>query len=149
MYGYVPGREDTCLTIPFYFYPKPGTVMICDFGTGFRPPEMVKKRPVVVISPRSRRGSPLCTVVPLSTAVPDPVQEFHHCLDPESLPGDLATKETWAKCDMVATVSLKRLDRVRIGQDAAGKRIYVAMQVTEEDFAAIRRCVTIALGLSD
>lgn len=137
------------MTIPFYFYPKPGTVMICDFDTGFRPPEMVKKRPVVVISPRSRRGSPLCTVVPLSTVVPDPVEGFHHRMDPGSLPGNLATKETWAKCDMVTTVALQRLDRVRIGPDAAGKRRYVAMQVTEEDCAAIRRGVMIALGLTE
>ena len=32
--------------------PRPGTLWMCDFDTGFKPPEMVKKRPVVVISPR-------------------------------------------------------------------------------------------------
>lgn len=25
------------------FYPSQGTVLMCDFGTGFKPPEMVKK----------------------------------------------------------------------------------------------------------
>ena len=135
--------------MPFYFHPGPGTVLICDFDTGFRPPEMVKKRPVVVISPRFRRASPLRTVVPLSTAIPDPVEPFHHRMDPRSLPGPLATRETWAKCDMLATVALDRLDRVLIGRHPGGKRIYVANTVTPDDLAAIHRCVMIALGLSE
>lgn len=133
----------------FYFHPNPGTLLICDFDTGFRPPEMVKKRPVVVISPRFRRKRALYTVVPLSTTVPDPVEAFHHRMDARSLPGGLATRETWAKCDMIATVSLERLDRVLIGRDPAGKRIYVADPVAADDLAAIRRGVMIALGLTE
>ena len=132
-----------------YFHPNPGMLLMCDFSTGFRVPEMVKKRPVVVLSPRLRRTSGLCTVVPLSTALPDPVERFHHRMSEQSLPGNLATRETWAKCDMVTTVSLERLDRVLIGRNAVGKRIYVAERVTGEDLAAIRQCVTIALGLTD
>ena len=56
---------------PITFHPKPGHVLICDFNTGFRPPEMVKKRPVVVIS-ESRQQ--LVTVVPLSTTEPNPIE---------------------------------------------------------------------------
>ncbi len=59
--------------MPLTFSPRPGEIVICDFSTGFRPPEMVKVRPVVVISPR-RRTSQLVTVVPLSTTPPDPVE---------------------------------------------------------------------------
>ena len=83
------------------FHPKPGTLLICDFDTGFKAPEMIKKRPVVVISPR-RRGSvaQLCTVVPLSTTAPDPVERFHHRMNPKSLPVLLRSQDTWAKCDM-------------------------------------------------
>lgn len=44
-------------------------VLICDFTTGFQAPEMVKKRPVVVVSPRRRIGQ-VCTVVPLSSVAP-------------------------------------------------------------------------------
>ena len=47
---------------------------------------------------------------------------------------------------MVATVSLERLDRVMVGRDPGGKRIYVANRVTVDDLNAIRRCVMIALG---
>ena len=46
------------------FQPKPGMVLICDFR-GFEPPEMVKRRPVVVIASNPDRDQ-LVTVVPLS-----------------------------------------------------------------------------------
>jgi len=129
------------------FHPRPGMVLICDFNTGFKAPEMVKRRPVVVISPRPRRSNQLCTIVPLSTTVPNPVEPFHHRMDPRSLPGKLAGKETWAKCNMLATVSLERLDRVMVGKDPRGKRTYVAVSVTAGDLKVIRRGVMIALGL--
>ena len=129
------------------FHPEPGMVLICDFTTGFRVPEIVKRRPVVVISPRRRRASPLCTVVALSTTAPSPVERFHHRLDPASLPGRLADKETWAKGDLLATVSLARLDRVRVGRNKQGKRLYLAHAVTAGDLSALRQCVQVALGL--
>ena len=50
------------------FHPEPGTILICDYSTGFRLPEMVKKRPVVTISPRLKRRDGLITVVPLSVS---------------------------------------------------------------------------------
>ena len=132
--------------MPLNFCPDPGTLLICDFSTGFKAPEMIKKRPVVVISRRRRRAAmKLCTVVPLSTAVPDPVELFHHCMDPASVPVELGTRESWAKCDMLYTVSLERLDRVRVKR--GGRRIYVAPQVLDADLAAIRQKVVIALGL--
>ena len=58
-------------------------------------------------------------------------------------------KETWAKCDLVATVARDRLDRVLIRENQSERREYVAMRVTAEDLAAIRRRVAIALGLGD
>ena len=48
---------------------------------------------------------------------------------------------------MATAVSLERLDRVRVGRDRRGKRIFVADPVTAEDLAAIRRCVMFAMGL--
>ncbi len=133
--------------MPLTFHPQVGVVLMCDFNTGFKPPEMVKLRPVVVISPRHRSDN-LCTVVPLSATAPNPVRKFHCRLDPRSLPGNLARTETWAKCDMVITVSLGRLDRVRTGKDANGKRIYVAHAVMPADLEAIRRGVLVALGIA-
>ncbi|WP_133510682.1 type II toxin-antitoxin system PemK/MazF family toxin [Candidatus Thiosymbion oneisti] len=78
---------------------------------------MIKRRPVVVISPRPRRSNQLCTSVPLSTTAPNPLEPFHLRMDLRSLPGKLSKKEAWAKCDMPATVSLERLDRVLVGKE--------------------------------
>jgi mRNA interferase MazF len=130
------------------FHPAPGMVLMCDFSTGFKPPEMVKYRPVVVVSPRPRSKTQLCIVVPLSTTPPVPVEAHHHCLDPASLPAKLASRQTWAKCDMLTTVSLDRLDRVKAGKDpSTGKRLYVSRKVTPEDFKAIQIAIFEALGL--
>jgi len=48
----------------------------------------------------------------------------------------------WAKCDMIATVSLARLDRFKVA-----RREYVAPQLPADDFAAIKNALTAALGL--
>lgn len=108
---------------------------------------MIKKRPVVVISPRPRRGKQLCSVVPLSTTIPAPIEDHHHKLNPRSLPGTFSKNETWAKCDMIATVSLSRLDRVMV-KDGLGKRSYVSNRIIEEDLQSIIRCVLHHFGLS-
>lgn len=133
------------MTLPFH--PHPATLLICDFDTGFRPPEIVKKRPVVVVSPRRRRGSGLCTVVPLSSTPPEVVEDFHHRMSMDSLVGKLRRKETWAKCDLLYTVSLERLDRVLVGKNQDGRRQYRAPRVTPDDFAAILQGVKAGLGL--
>jgi len=52
------------MSIPYH--PEQGTILICDFK-GFIDPEMVKRRPVVVVSPRLRQRGKLCAVVPLGT----------------------------------------------------------------------------------
>lgn len=91
----------------------------------------------------------LCIVVPLSTTRPVPVEAHHHQMDPRSLPGKFAGNETWAKCDMLATVSLDRLDRVMVGKDKSGKRLYVAQPIIPEDFLSIQRGILEAIGLSD
>jgi hypothetical protein len=70
--------------MPIQEHPATGTILICDF-TGMKEPEMVKRRPVVVISPKIavRRG--LCTVLGLST-VPPPWDD-----GPNWNKGDMAT----------------------------------------------------------
>jgi uncharacterized protein YifN (PemK superfamily) len=132
--------------MPVSFHPKLGQVLICDFNTGFRPPEMVKKRPVVVIS---KCRSQLVTVVPISTVEPRPVEKWHHELQDTSLPVSLRQKRCWAKCDMVSTVAFWRLDRVCIGKHpTTGKRMYVSHVVCPQDFAAIRSAVLAGLGFT-
>ncbi len=130
--------------MPLSFHPKPGHVLMCDFGTAAVPPEMVKKRPVVVL-PRS--NAHVCTAVPLSTRPPQTLLPHHHEMAAASLPGDLARNRCWAKCDMIATVSLARLDRVRTGRGADGRRRFVSQRVTPADLEAVRRGVLFALDL--
>ena len=46
------------------YYPSIGEIVLCDYR-GFIEPEMIKTRPVVVVSPRLRRRGNLIGVVPL------------------------------------------------------------------------------------
>jgi mRNA interferase MazF len=127
--------------MPLAFHPLSGTVVICDFSTGFAAPEMVKIRPVVIVSPRFRRRSNLCTVVPLSTTAPDPVETYHHHLSVGAYP-PAGASPVWAKCDMLATVALTRLDRVKVG-----RREYATFMMPDGDMLAIQRGILCALGL--
>jgi mRNA interferase MazF len=129
------------------FHPKQGTVLICDYS-GFVLPEMIKRRPVVIVSPTSRKQQQLYTIVPLSTTKPVPIEAHHHKMNPLSLPGEYAEEETWAKCDMIATVSIARFDRIKLGKDVNGKRQYVTHHVIKEDLDAIIKGLLKALGLA-
>lgn len=129
------------------FTPSPGMVLICDFDTGFKPPEMIKKCPVVVIS-KTKNNWQLCSVVPLSTKAPFPVEGHHHKIGAGFLPGRYGEVDTWAKCDLITTVAKSRLDRLKVGKDGNGKRIYLSPSLSKGDFQAIKNGVLIALGLT-
>lgn len=122
------------------FYPKAGMVLMCDFD-GYRHPEIVKRRPVVVISPNSLIRKDLCTVVPLSTTAPVPPLPHHYLLPLNPIPGSEET-EVWAKCDLVATVCIDRLDRAK-----SGFRKFETGRVSGDHIYAIRRAAAIALGV--
>ncbi len=118
---------------------------MCDFGTGFKPPEMVKTHPVVVMS---RRNDQLAIVVPLSATKPVKFEAWHCEMDPASLPESLRNVQCWAKVDMVTCVALWRLDRFKAGKcPTTGKRLYVAHNVTAADLAQIRQALRLVLSL--
>jgi mRNA interferase MazF len=132
------------------YHPAPGAILVCDYDTGFREPEMVKRRLCVVITPRLRRRDGLCTVVPLSTTAPDEPQDYHCELQfarplPKPWPGD----RKWAKCDMLATVGYARLSPIGIGRDAQGKRRYIYPHLAADQLKDIRRAVLCALSLRE
>ncbi|MGB6211660.1 MULTISPECIES: type II toxin-antitoxin system PemK/MazF family toxin [Pseudomonas] len=127
--------------MPLLYQPKEGSVLICDFR-GYEVPEMIKVRPVVVIR-KHKTNSLLVTVVPLSTTAPDRILD-HHLELQSHLQG--ASPVCWAKCDMVATVSLSRLDRIK-SRDRHGKRVYVISHLETDEFYAIKVAVRRALGL--
>ena len=120
-------------------------MVVCDF-TGFLEPEMVKRRPVVVIR-RHPHHSKLVTVVPLSTTEPMPLRPYHHRMTqhgPKARPGDVC----WAKCDMLLTVATHRLDLVRGSRDpVTHERQYFDVSVSADDLAAIMEAVRCHLAL--
>ncbi len=63
--------------MPIKLPPYTGMILRCDFS-GLKTPEMIKIRPVLVISPRPERLSKkTCIVVALSTTPPDPIEKHH------------------------------------------------------------------------
>lgn len=136
--------------MPIRFPVAPGTLLLCNYDTGFQPPEMVKRRPVVVISPRLPHRDHLCTVVPMSTTPPERELPYQCRLElAHPLPEPFNESVCWVKADMLATVSFDRLDLFRTERDrASGRRRYLQLRVSTEDLAAIRRCVLAALGLA-
>lgn len=129
------------------FYPQPGSVLVCDFA-GFIAPEMIKRRPVVVIGPRLRNRGNLVNIVPLSTVRPDDVCQHHHKLtiDPP-LPAPYNEPFHWVKADMIYTVAFERLFVPFIGKDAAGKRVYDQRVLEKRDLDEILACVLHGIGL--
>ncbi|MBX8572920.1 type II toxin-antitoxin system PemK/MazF family toxin [Pseudomonas cichorii] len=128
--------------MPLQYQPKEGTIVMCDFR-GLEAPEMIKTRPVVVMR-RSSHNSALVIVVPLSTTRPHAVLD-HHIQFESLIPGPQTL--CWAKCDMIYTVALARLDRIKVKNRHTGKREYLAIPLPEELFTAIQVGVRSALGL--
>jgi mRNA interferase MazF len=131
-------------------HPPTGTILLCDFETGFETPEMVGRRPVLVVSPRISVRAGLCTVVPLSTTPPRPVMPYHLNLDPlePPLPPPFDSGPNWVKADMIYAVSLRRLDFLRMGKNASGRRQYRDEALSEAQLRAVRACILSALGLA-
>jgi uncharacterized protein YifN (PemK superfamily) len=126
--------------MPLSFVPGPGSIVICDFA-GYLPPEMVKKRRVVVLSPpHAFKGLSDTTlvVVPLSEVRPNPAQPWHHEIAAGTYAG---VRSCWAKSDLVAHVALARLDRIFF----SGR--WVVPVVHADDLSEIRRGVARAIGL--
>lgn len=107
---------------------------------------MVKRRPVVVVSPWATRHTQLFTVVPLSGTAPQTVREYHVCLQENPIPW-WEESLLWAKCNFVITVGMHRLDRIQQGR-VNNKREYVARSVSDDDLRAIQRAVLHGLGFA-
>lgn len=132
--------------MPIQEHPEPGTILICDF-TGLKEPEMVKRRPVVVLSPKITARPGLCTVVAISTVIPAKVMPYHVELT-LALPPPWHAGPNWIKGDMVYAMGFHRLDLVRLGKSTSGQRQYLFKTLPAAEMRAIRCCVLHGLGLS-
>ncbi len=130
-------------------HPPIGTILICDFDSDFRLPEMVKVRPVVVISPKISGRPGLCTVVALSTTQPNPILPFHAelSINPK-LPAPWDADSVWVKGDMIYAAALHRLNFVRVGKDTSGRRRYRYDALAADQLKLVRTLVLRSLGLS-
>ena len=129
-------------------HPEIGTIVICDF-TSFISPEMTKRRPAIIISPRFRERGELCTVLPLSTSQPPTRMKYHHkLLISPPLPPPYDAEFHWVKADMIYTVSFARLYLPFSKKDGQGKRIYDVRVLDKEELTKVQQCLLHGLGLS-
>ncbi len=137
--------------MPIQFPVGPGTILLCDYTMGgFRPPEMVKRRPAVVISPRLAHRDGLCAVVPLSGSEPDrPLAYVVRLALQEPLPDPFVQSVWWAKCDHVATVGFARLDLFRTVRDPSGRRRYLHPKLPPDQMREVRAAVLHGLGMGN
>lgn len=132
------------------FHPRPGQTLMCDFSEGFKEPEIVKRRLVVVLTPAMQGRYELVTIVALSTRTPDPVRDYHCQLSKASPPqlGNFQEKETWVKGDMVYTVGSHRLDLIKLKKRGpGGKRQYFNQKLGRERMKEIYGCVLHGMNL--
>jgi uncharacterized protein YifN (PemK superfamily) len=121
------------------FIPERGHILLCNFDLANVPPEMRKKRRVLVVSPRSHNRARRCVVVPFSATQPTDMTAAYVPF-PSGIYASLS-RPTWAICNAVAHVSFERLDRVRVGTE------FLTEMATEEDMVRISVGLRHALGM--
>ena len=128
--------------------PLRGTILACDFNTGFSAPEMVKLRPVIVVSNPIRARPNLCTVVCCSTREPRPILPYHCVLDLDPpMPIRWQSNQVWVKADMIYAVSFNRLNLISMGKDQQGKRQYRYDVLSDAQMRDVDACILNGIGL--
>ena len=128
-------------------HPTQGTILICDFD-GLKEPEMVKRRPVIVVSKPIVSRPGLCTVVPLSTTEPKKILPMHYKLElVPPLPKPYDSPSHWVKGDMIYAFSFKRLTYPFKGKDLNGTRIYDIRSISLEQLICVQKCILAGLGI--
>jgi uncharacterized protein YifN (PemK superfamily) len=127
---------------------RAGNVFMLDFGElELEPPEMVKRRMVAVVSPKGLNNDRnLATVIPLSTCPPREAQKHVVPLSKEYYwAGD---DQIFAKCDMIYTLSLARLEHLTAyKRSTRGNNYQPIPQLSADDLRNIRIGIAHAVGL--
>lgn len=114
---------------------------MCDFQ-GFKAPEMVKRRPVLIVGTKPA-GHRLATIVCLSTRKPEHEMPYHMKIDGHHFPDHkfFNGQENWLKGDMIYTVSFDRLDLIRVARKQDGKRAYFQNRLCRDTMKSVYTCV--------
>jgi uncharacterized protein YifN (PemK superfamily) len=133
--------------VPIYYHPEPGDVLFCNFvepgADPHAPPEMVKRRRVIVLSTKKAHRKPRTLLVaPLSTHSPEPIEAFRYLLVAR-YPFFYSASEVWVKGDMLAHAALSRLDPI------LDRGRVVRARLTSEDLIGARRAILHALSMPD
>ena len=131
------------------YHPKPGEIYMCAFPNEYMQGEMIKTRPVIILNKKIDGRPKLVNVVPLSMTAPDPVCGHHVKVNRLYLPKGIRDKEgdRWAKCDMVYTMSIDRLDFVRGHRTAGGARVMDKGTLPPATLLAVRLATAKCLGV--
>lgn len=127
--------------MPINYHPRAGQILVCNLD-GFQEPEMVKTRPVIVISPKLPHRSGIATIVPISTTAPRHDLPFVVRLSKNYHPQAQDDLPCWAKCDMVLNLGVYRLNGFKLG-----RRKWTSPQLTGQDLNAVKNGVIHSLGM--
>lgn len=127
--------------MPIKFPPKVGQMFVCDFS-GSIAPEINKKRPVIIVSPRLPHRPDLATIVPVSTTQPQRDAPFIYQLTKNYHPAESDDLPCWAKADLLMSVSYARLSAFKSGR---GRRNYVYPTISQEDMRGVRAAILAGL----
>ncbi len=135
-------RNNTLAYTTYFHYHK-GMIAMCDFS-GNSEPEMVKMRPVLILSDEITHRARLFTIIPLSTTPPQFEIPYDVKLS-RNYGGPKKDRNVipYAKCDMICSVSSSRLSRIRIN-----KGEYGTPMIDERDFKSVIKGVKFALKIS-
>lgn len=134
--------------MPLQYPPDRGEVLICDFENYLPKGEMVKQRPVIVLSPRIAQRRDIVTVVALSTTEPLTYLNYHLeiTFDPP-YSKKYSSMTMWLKGDMLYTMNLSRLSRPHSKDPQTGERSYPIRIIDASVMKDVERCVLAGLGI--
>jgi mRNA interferase MazF len=140
-------KQPEVIAVTLIAHPEPGTILRVDLNEGFRPPEIGKRRPAIVLSPPIPGRQSMCTIVPLSTQEPRKKLAHHMQVrfDPV-LPEPYSEQVMWVKADIVLTVAFHRLRLLFSGKEG-GQRVYDVRVLDPETLEKVKACVRCGLGL--
>lgn len=134
------------------FSPRNGSILMCSFSQHedelVSDGNMLKTRPVIVVSPSLQGRGKLLHVVPISLTAPNPVCPWHVEVPLACMPPAAQHKEgvRWAKCDMVVTVGWSRLDRYQAPQ-LHGRKVFQEGYLDLPTLVAVKRAIAHVFGI--